>query len=109
MDFTQLFDKNTVINEKPDEGLESFQKDFWISRKAEILEVAAALEEKSYNAVLKVSHNWKGYSQPYGFLTLGELAKDLESAAKIKNHSECLNLLKNIELYLDLKKDFLGL
>jgi HPt (histidine-containing phosphotransfer) domain-containing protein len=104
---TLLFDKNLVLKEAPDEGLESFYKDFLKNRSEELSILNEALQRLDYDTLRKLAHNWKGYSKPYGFDTLAQLAKKLEEASQKGEESNCENILKNISFYLEIKRKHL--
>ena len=108
MGFTIQFDKNLVQKERPDEGLEPLQADFLVKREKELLELKTFVNNQNLDPVLEISHNWKGFSLPYGFQTLGTLAKSLEDAAKKEDYDQVNELVFNIEEYLKLKKQLLG-
>lgn len=93
--------------EQPLEGLESFVPGFLEDRKKELSTYKPASNSSSnvdLQALQKVAHQWKGFSEPYGFKTLGLLAADLETKAKDGDQEECQRLLNEIDEYLQLKE-----
>ncbi|MCK6597555.1 MAG: Hpt domain-containing protein [Bdellovibrionaceae bacterium] len=76
--------------------------DFFInSRKKDIVSMEAYLIKENYDELEKIFHNIKGISMPYGYPTIGDLAKALEEAC-VKRDRE--SLTRN----LNKLKDFLS-
>lgn len=94
--------------ESPLEGLESFVPGFLQDRKKE-LNTYLPTDQGDQGSIdlqslQKIAHQWKGFSEPYGFKTLGLLAAELEQKAKAGDEAECHRILNEIEEYLALKE-----
>ncbi len=87
-------------SEKPLPGLEDFYDGFIQDRTAECAQLRDALQKNDFEALRQMGHKWKGFSEPYGFGTLGRLAAQLEEAAKATNATQCQSLLGQCEEYL---------
>lgn len=104
----KLFSLEALQSETPEEGLEEFVEKFLTDRKREV----AALREATHlemSQIGKLAHQWKGFSEPYGFATLGMLARELEQAAKTDKKEECRMFLDEIALYLSEKEKLIAL
>lgn len=86
--------------EIPLPGFEVFYEDFLASRKDELIELMSAVSRDEFKALAQMAHKWKGFSSPYGFQELAELAVLLEDAANEENNPECSRLLQEIGAYL---------
>jgi HPt (histidine-containing phosphotransfer) domain-containing protein len=60
-----------------------------------------ALTRKDWPFILKLSHQTKGTAGGYGFTELGNLAKSLETAAKVANLSQATIALDDMRNYLE--------
>lgn len=85
-------------------GLEPFVQEFYSDRVQELISFKIFLENKDFESVAKLSHQWKSFCEPYGFGNMGEMAKNLEEASKRDDYNSCLSLVNDIEDYLDKKK-----
>ncbi len=94
--------------EKPLEGLEPFSEKFLKDRITEFTEMKRDFESKNLETVKRLAHNWKGFSEPYGFAGLGTIAEALEQAAKNNNTEACFYLIQQVNTYLQRKKEILG-
>lgn len=99
---------NTQDNQNPNENpgeipvkeLEHLVPEFLEKRKKELASLFTWIEEKNYEEIRALTHKWKGYSEPYGFGRLGELAKDMNVAAHSQDHTTALKLFAEMKLYL---------
>ena len=63
-------------------------------RQKEIILLKSLLASNDFDGIARTCHNLKGIAKPYGFPSLGEIAKNLEE--------ECANRnAKNIELLIN--------
>lgn len=86
--------------EIPLPGFEVFHQEFLTERKAELILLWSALERHDFEVLGQMGHKWKGFSAPYGFQELAELAIKLEGASLLSDNSLCLSLLNEISAYL---------
>lgn len=94
--------------EKPMEGLESYTSQFMNDRLAEFQDLKKSFESRDFENLKRISHNWKGFCEPYGFTGLGILAEALELAAKEQSIEASFQMIQQIDLYLKRKNEFLG-
>jgi len=99
-----LFDKSQLEFEKPEEGLEDFQKEFLESRSEELKKVHILADQGNFDEISKLSHTWKGFSKPYGFEIMGQLAIILEKSSIDKDLDSLSEVIYNLNAYLDLKR-----
>ena len=97
-----------IQNEKPLDELKSFQSEFLEDRNAELKNLKQAVETQDFETIKKISHNWKGFSEPYGFHGLAVLSRQIEISAKSQNSNECESYLKDIEKYLEQKATYIS-
>jgi HPt (histidine-containing phosphotransfer) domain-containing protein len=90
--------------ETPLAGLESFVPGFMRDRRNEINSFLGKGQSLDLVALQKTAHQWKGFSEPYGFKTLGLLAQELELKAKAGDYAECNRILAQIDQYLLIKE-----
>ncbi len=93
-----------IRNEKPQPGLEPFMSEFIKDRLQELVVLKSAVNSKDYCVIKEISHKWKGFCSPYGFIGLEKLSINLERSALESNLSDCEELIINIEKYLEIKK-----
>jgi HPt (histidine-containing phosphotransfer) domain-containing protein len=91
-------------SERAQAGLEGFFESFMLSRQQELHLLNLALDNLEYSTLLRMAHQWKGYSAPYGFGKLAQLAVELEDSAYGKDLDRCRSLLHDIYQYLQNKK-----
>lgn len=96
-----------ILNEAPEEGLESYVDDFLQSRLQELEELKTGLGQNNFDLLKSKAHNWKGFSRPYGFIKLEELAIELEKSALSKDEDSCDRIIKDVDKYLQIKKTFI--
>lgn len=97
-----------IESEKPQEGLEEFVPEFLNSRDEDLLQLKQALSEGDFETIRRKAHDWKGFSRPFGFIFLENIAKKLEESAKNQEASECESLLNDAEIYLQKKRELLS-
>lgn len=96
-----------VVNwhaEIPDPNLIDFLNGFQENRKKEIAVLKRLLEEKDFDGMRKMGHNWKGFSRPYGYIALETLGKMLEAAALQNDLSQCQSLFQQFVNYINEKE-----
>lgn len=99
--------KFNIESEKPMEGLQQFEAEFLTDRVTECKYLQTFHDKKDFDAMAKMAHKWKGIAAPYGFNTLEQLSKDLESSCKKNDLNDCLRTIKLMESYLEDKKKFI--
>ena len=90
--------------EIPLAGLESFVPGFMRDRRKEVDQYLGTGQALDMVALAKLAHQWKGFSEPYGFKALGIMATELEQKAKASDAPECHRLLAQIDQYLRIKE-----
>lgn len=96
-----------IESEKPQEGLEEFVPEFIDSRDQDVLLLKDALAQADFEAIRRKAHDWKGFSRPFGFLILEEIAKKLEESAKNSALHDCKKLIDEAEKYLQKKRELM--
>lgn len=89
------------IDEKPSPGVEKFLGEFYQDRREELDQLKVLSKEVNYSEVKKIVHRWKGFCAPYGFNTLGEIAKEIQKSIEVEDYAHINTLLEEIELYLN--------
>ena len=92
--------RDFLLNESVEPGLESFVAGFFEDRKGDFENLKVLVASGDLEAAGKITHNWKGYCKPYGFETLGLLAKEIEDAIAANNKDEINKLLVSVDMYL---------
>lgn len=64
-------------------------------------ELAAKGDAESLDEIRKTGHNWKGSGRGYGFEDVTRIGAALEQAGKEQDGPRALDLLKELETYLD--------
>jgi HPt (histidine-containing phosphotransfer) domain-containing protein len=90
--------------ETPLAGLESFVPGFMRDRRKELDMYLGSGQSLDTAALAKLAHQWKGFSEPYGFKALGLMAQELEQKAKAGDQTECHRILAQIDQYLRIKE-----
>ncbi|MBN8536689.1 MAG: hypothetical protein J0M15_06525 [Deltaproteobacteria bacterium] len=67
---------------------------FLDSRKNDVDLIKKHSSEHDYKSIQKICHNIKGFSKPFGFPTLAELAIKLDAECSVKN-DEKINQITN--------------
>lgn len=98
-----------LSEEKVTPGLEKFVEEFFYDRVKELDQIKVCLKKNDLETIRKIAHQWKGFSEPYGFQCLGVLSRTLEHQAENKAVEEVSQLLSEISRYFKLKKSALGL
>ena len=79
-----------------DPALIKFRPEFLQNRIKEITEV---LSKPDFEVMRSLSHNWKGFSRPYGFAELEVIASELGLKAKSKDLEACMQILTKAKSY----------
>lgn len=79
-----------------DPALIKFRPEFLQNR---FKEITSALSDPDFETMRKLSHNWKGFSRPYGFIELESIAHHLGQKAKSKDLSACIEILEKAKSY----------
>ena len=93
----------SLESEKPLPGLESYVEDFLASRVKEVEVLRNRIQDEEYDKIIQIAHDWKSFCHPYGFATLGILAKSLAEAAANKHLGDCLKCIEFVAKYLESK------
>lgn len=101
-------DNFNLAEERPVEGLEEFAPQFLKDRQREFAPYRETERVEDFETLRKLAHQWKGFSEPYGFQTLGVLAQELEVCAKAEDQPGCLRLFGEIDRYLTAKEQSLS-
>jgi hypothetical protein len=95
---------NQNDNETPLEGLEHLVQDFLMKRKNELRDLETYVANSDFDQIRQLTHKWKGYSAPYGFGRLGELAEYMNQLAHDQNTAQCRLVVTQMKDYLTLKE-----
>ncbi len=60
-----------------------------------------AIDQKDYDKIKKIGHNWKGACSSYGFLYLGEVGKQFEILSDSQNQEKLKILIDSLPQYLN--------
>jgi HPt (histidine-containing phosphotransfer) domain-containing protein len=90
--------KNLV---RVDPELEHLIPAFLGARKKDLVELSRALSQEDFETKRRIGHILAGVSGGYGFDHLGDLGRELETAATIRKKDVCQNLIKQMQVYLD--------
>lgn len=99
------FDRTKVLNEPevlPE--LKPLQADFLKDRFVDLEKIRFHMENKEFQEVEKITHNWKGFSAPYGFPFLADMAQALEADLKEGKDIDSTGFVQGIEEYLRFKE-----
>ncbi len=89
-------------------ALSEFYEEFISDRYNELPELNKGIEEKNFGIIEELSHKWKGFSAPYGFAGLAQIAALMETSAKNKDIESSQRLAKEVIEYLKYKKSKRG-
>lgn len=95
--------KSFLLNESIEPGLEAFAVDFFEDRKKDFVDLKEYISSKDFVSARKITHNWKGYCKPYGFETLGILAKNIEDAIAAEDLEGVERLVQTVDYYMNEK------
>ncbi|MEC9281608.1 MAG: Hpt domain-containing protein [Bdellovibrionota bacterium] len=84
-------------------ALSEFFEEFITDRKTELKALNKGIKEEDFKFIEDLAHKWKGFSAPYGFAGLAQIAGQLELASKEKNIEKTKYLLKEVLDYLEYK------
>lgn len=73
---------------------------FCQNRKDELEELCKNLEDNDFESIARTSHTIKGIARPYGFPTLEDFSRQLETAAKAKDATLCKKIIDQAKAYL---------
>lgn len=89
--------------EIPDPNLIDFIEGFQENRKKEITVLKRLLDDKDFDGLRKLGHNWKGFGRPYGYIALETLGKALEAAAEKQDLLQCQSVFRQFIEYINEK------
>lgn len=98
-----------IEEEKPFDGLEKYQNEFFNSRVEEVQALEKMDSSVKYDEAKKLFHKWKGYSRPYGFFYLEFLSKEGELAYDKQDKEKMDEIIQLVKKYLDEKRKILNL
>lgn len=93
-----------LTSEVPIPGLEIYYEEFLATRIDELETVKSALNVGNYQVITDLAHKWKGFSAPYGFGILGQLAMKIEKCLEGAEIEYCRVLIDEVEFYLTITK-----
>ncbi len=73
---------------------------FLNSRKEDLRHLEDYLQNKNFDEIKKIAHTIKGISRPYGFPTLEDMSRQLETQALEKQPQEIQKTLHEMKTYL---------
>ena len=92
-----------LSSEIPWPSLVSYYEEFLDTRIVELDLIKTALKTKNYKVLVDFAHKWRGFSAPYGFGVLGQIALLLEECLEASNYDGCQSLIDEVEVYLSTK------
>lgn len=92
------------VKEQIAPGLESFAKEFLVDREIQLGQMDRYVQEKKFEEIASLCHQWKSFCAPYGFSGLGDIAIMLEKSAKEIDKDKCLHLIEEAKQYLANRK-----
>jgi hypothetical protein len=98
-----------IKNEVVSKGLESYVAEFLEDRKSESHLIKGFLIDLNFEEIQKIAHQWKGFSEPYGFKFLGTLGGEMESSASTQDKPALENYYAELLEYLKAKEAELGI
>ncbi len=101
--------REIVNNEKCDPVLINFQQEFYRDRVEDYSKLLKCYEAGDLIGVKSIVHNWKGYCKPYGFDHLGLLSLRIEEVIIENKNDDLVQLLADVNVYLEIKKEVLSI
>ncbi|KPA13078.1 Hpt domain-containing protein [Candidatus Magnetomorum sp. HK-1] len=81
--------------------IKKFIPQFLENTKNDIELLKKSLQAKNYDEIHRNAHSMKGYAKPFGFGYLGELAAQLQQAAKDQAFEDAESLIEELDEYYD--------
>lgn len=69
-------------------------------RQKEVILLKSLLSAEDFDSIARTCHNLKGIAKPYGFPSLGEIAKNLEEESINKNKQNIEHLINQMSYYI---------
>lgn len=91
---------NEWEDSKPIPGMEKFALTF-INKRIEEIHQLGVITALNHKKLLELTHNWKGFSKPYGFSHLAEISLKIEQAVLLECWNEANLLIATAESYLN--------
>lgn len=91
---------STPIIERIDPGLEDLMERFFVGSNQDLVKMRATLDRGDFVALARLGHTAKGTGFGYGFKGMGEIGRDLETAAREQDRSACAEQVQRMEHYL---------
>jgi len=91
----------SVIIELIDPDLEELMDKFFVNSKQDLANMQDALADADFETLSRLGHTAKGTGYGYGFRGMGDIGRDLESAAKGRDRNACTEQVVRVEHYLD--------
>jgi HPt (histidine-containing phosphotransfer) domain-containing protein len=95
-----------IKEEHPQEGLEEFTEEFLEDRFLELETINNSVAVDDYTQLFEIAHKWKGFSSPYGFNHLENLAIRILDYKNFQKYpkKEIIEILTELKEYLNHKK-----
>lgn len=104
-----MYEKYSKMDsEQLEPALSEFFDDFINERETEIIALQKGISEKDFQLIEELSHKWKGFSAPYGFAGLAEIAGKMENSARNNDIETSDQLAQEVIEYLKYKKSERG-
>lgn len=95
--FAPKLSETVHVEQMVSELIPSFLK----NKQTDLQFIRSLLEEKKYDEIKKLGHNWKGACASYGFHYLSEVGKQFEDLADRKDDDNLKKLIDSLPIYLD--------
>lgn len=92
-----------LVDSKVDPDILKLAPDFIKNREQDLKQMKSAFAVRDYDTIAKICHKLKGFSSPFGFSNLEQLAQNLEAATKSKASSDIETHFHSIDKYISSK------
>lgn len=91
---------DSPIIERIDPALEELMERFFDNSNKDLIKMQVVFDAKDFNTLTRLGHTSKGTGYAYGFRGMGDIGRELESAAKEQDAETCQQLIVRMEHYL---------
>ncbi len=98
--FANEFAIKTADTISVDEMLKDLIPGFLKNKENEIQQLNEMLDQKDFNKVKKLGHNWKGSCPSYGFHYLGDMGKEFEDLVHNEDYSNLKKIISTLPSYI---------
>ncbi len=84
----------------PEPDLVELAEEFVVNRRQDLVLMKRALEEDNLEVIGRLAHTWKGICKPYGFLTLDQMSRAIESFVEARDLQSLRQQLDEADKFL---------